>query len=144
MTTRRELAKAFDHTLLKPEATPSDIDRLCDEALTHRFATVCVNGLNCLPCAVAPARSAHVSSVRSARDLSLCPVHIQLFISVLLVCRVVSPGRDRKILRDFRRLRREDLHSPRPGPLITRQIPSIPILYKASAMPASGTAGTFL
>lgn len=43
MTTRRELAKAFDHTLLKPEATPSDIDRLCDEALEFGFAAVCVN-----------------------------------------------------------------------------------------------------
>lgn len=32
-----------DHTLLKPEATAAQIDRLCDEALEHRFAAVCVN-----------------------------------------------------------------------------------------------------
>lgn len=40
-----DLAAAIDHTLLKPEATRADIDRLCDEALEHRFATVCINGL---------------------------------------------------------------------------------------------------
>lgn len=38
-----DLARYIDHTLLKPEATPEDIDRLCDEALQYRFAAVCVN-----------------------------------------------------------------------------------------------------
>jgi deoxyribose-phosphate aldolase len=38
-----ELAKYIDHTLLKPEATPLDIDRLCAEAAEHGFAAVCVN-----------------------------------------------------------------------------------------------------
>ncbi len=37
------LADFVDHTLLKAEATRTDIDRLCDEALEHRFAAVCVN-----------------------------------------------------------------------------------------------------
>ncbi len=41
--TPAELAARIDHTLLKPEATAEDIDRLCDEALEHRFAAVCVN-----------------------------------------------------------------------------------------------------
>jgi len=35
-------AAAVDHTLLDPGAGPSDIDRLCDEALRHGFAAVCV------------------------------------------------------------------------------------------------------
>ena len=39
-----EIAGTIDHTLLKPDATASDIDRLCDEARRHRFASVCVNG----------------------------------------------------------------------------------------------------
>lgn len=39
----RELADFIDHTLLKPDSTASQIDRLCDEALEHRFAAVCVN-----------------------------------------------------------------------------------------------------
>ncbi|MEA3376983.1 MAG: deoxyribose-phosphate aldolase [Chloroflexota bacterium] len=40
---RNELARLIDHTLLKPEATPVEIERLCDEALQHQFASVCVN-----------------------------------------------------------------------------------------------------
>lgn len=39
----RELAGLIDHTLLKPEATGADIDRLCDEACEHEFHAVCVN-----------------------------------------------------------------------------------------------------
>ncbi len=37
------LALLIDHTLLKPEAMPADIQRLCDEAKRHRFFSVCVN-----------------------------------------------------------------------------------------------------
>lgn len=33
----------IDHTLLKPDATRGDIERLCREAAEFRFATVCVN-----------------------------------------------------------------------------------------------------
>jgi deoxyribose-phosphate aldolase len=39
------LAATIDHTLLKPEATAADIDRICAEALEHHFAAVCVNSL---------------------------------------------------------------------------------------------------
>jgi len=37
------LAGFIDHTLLKPDATQSDVEKLCDEAATHRFASICVN-----------------------------------------------------------------------------------------------------
>ncbi len=37
------LASWIDHTLLKPEATPEQIRRLCEEGRTYRFATVCIN-----------------------------------------------------------------------------------------------------
>jgi deoxyribose-phosphate aldolase len=30
-------ATAIDHTLLKPEATPAQIDQLCDEAIKYKF-----------------------------------------------------------------------------------------------------------
>jgi deoxyribose-phosphate aldolase len=33
----------IDHTLLKPDATRGDIERLCREAIEFHFATVCVN-----------------------------------------------------------------------------------------------------
>ncbi len=38
-----EVASRIEHTLLKPEATPEQIDQLCDEALANGFAGVCVN-----------------------------------------------------------------------------------------------------
>ncbi|NPV14000.1 deoxyribose-phosphate aldolase [candidate division WOR-3 bacterium] len=37
------IARYIDHTLLKPEAKPEDIVRLCEEAKRFGFATVCVN-----------------------------------------------------------------------------------------------------
>jgi len=37
------LARMIDHTLLKPDATRSQIERLCDEAKRYGFASVCVN-----------------------------------------------------------------------------------------------------
>lgn len=39
-----DLASRIDHTLLKPEATGEEIDRLVDEAVRFGFASVCVNG----------------------------------------------------------------------------------------------------
>jgi len=41
-----ELADFIDHTNLKPTATVSDIQKLCDEAIKHHFYAVCVNGCN--------------------------------------------------------------------------------------------------
>jgi deoxyribose-phosphate aldolase len=38
-----DLARFIDHTLLKPDASAADIDKICDEAAEHRFASVCVN-----------------------------------------------------------------------------------------------------
>jgi deoxyribose-phosphate aldolase len=38
-----QLARLIDHTLLKPDATRRDIERLCHEALQYEFASVCVN-----------------------------------------------------------------------------------------------------
>ena len=38
-----DVAAMIDHTLLKPDATRSEIETLCEEALQFGFATVCVN-----------------------------------------------------------------------------------------------------
>lgn len=43
-STPREIAPFIDHTLLKPDATAADVTRVCAEARTHGFATVCLNG----------------------------------------------------------------------------------------------------
>ena len=39
----KDLAQYIDHTLLRPDASPNDIDRLCDEAVEFGFAAVCIN-----------------------------------------------------------------------------------------------------
>jgi deoxyribose-phosphate aldolase len=38
-----QLAKLIDHTMLKPEATAADIQKLCEEARRFGFFSVCVN-----------------------------------------------------------------------------------------------------
>lgn len=40
----KKLAGMIDHTLLKADATPEAVRRLCAEARQWRFASVCVNG----------------------------------------------------------------------------------------------------
>ncbi len=37
------LARIIDHTMLKPQATKKDLDRLCEEAIKYNFKAVCVN-----------------------------------------------------------------------------------------------------
>ncbi len=41
---RVELARCIDHTLVGPQATRSDLSRLCAEARAHGFHGVCVHG----------------------------------------------------------------------------------------------------
>lgn len=41
-TRRKEIARLIDHTLLRPDATREDCDRLCDEAEQYGFGAVCV------------------------------------------------------------------------------------------------------
>lgn len=41
--TPQQLAAMIDHTLLRPEVTCPQIDRLCAQALKHGFCAVCVN-----------------------------------------------------------------------------------------------------
>lgn len=40
---KKTIASMIDHTLLKPEATPAQVERLCAEAAEYHFASVCVN-----------------------------------------------------------------------------------------------------
>ncbi len=45
------LARFIDHTLLKADATPADVQRLCDEARRFEFHSVCVNSSHVARCA---------------------------------------------------------------------------------------------
>ena len=38
-----QLNQYIDHTLLKPTATPGDIEKLCKEAVDHQFYAICVS-----------------------------------------------------------------------------------------------------
>ncbi|MEA5040482.1 MAG: deoxyribose-phosphate aldolase [Clostridiaceae bacterium] len=51
------IAKAIDHTLLKPDATYDQIETLCAEAREYGFASVCVNPCHVARCAKALADS---------------------------------------------------------------------------------------
>jgi len=60
----RHLASMIDHTLLKPEASESQIRQLCDEAKRFGFASVCVNPTYVKLCATLLAgTSVHVCTV---------------------------------------------------------------------------------
>lgn len=41
--TAQEIVQRIDHTLLKPETTPDQIDQLCNEVFEYGFGAVCVN-----------------------------------------------------------------------------------------------------
>jgi len=60
-----EVARLIDHTLLKPEASRAQIERLCEEAVRYHFATVCVNPSYVRLCA---------ELVRPAGDVGVCSV----------------------------------------------------------------------
>ncbi len=93
-----ELARTIDHTLLKPAATAADIRALCEEALTHGFAAVCVNpiwiplvamlleGSEVAPCSVAGfplgANLTEVKTVEAIRALDDGAREIDMVIAV--------------------------------------------------------------
>jgi deoxyribose-phosphate aldolase len=41
--TAERIASMIDHTFLKPIGTPADVEKLCAEAMRHRFVAVCVH-----------------------------------------------------------------------------------------------------
>ena len=59
-----ELAKYIDHTLLRPEAPTSAFDKVCQEALQHRFYSVCVNSC----------RAAYVARKLQGTGVKVCAV----------------------------------------------------------------------
>ncbi|MBO1199152.1 deoxyribose-phosphate aldolase [Staphylococcus simiae] len=59
-----EYAKYIDHTLLKPEATTEQINRIIDEATTYHFKSVCVN----------PTHVANAAKQLADTDVLVCTV----------------------------------------------------------------------
>lgn len=60
----KTLNKYIDHTLLKPEATEDQINKLCEEAILHDFATVCIN----------PTHLKYAKSLLNDTKVGLCTV----------------------------------------------------------------------
>lgn len=46
MCSAEEIAGMIDHTLLKPDATPMQVEQLCKEARENKFCAVCVNPIH--------------------------------------------------------------------------------------------------
>lgn len=57
-------SKLFDHTILKPEASENDVEKICREALENNFASVCVNQY----------RTKQVAALLSGSDVKVCTV----------------------------------------------------------------------
>jgi deoxyribose-phosphate aldolase len=57
-----DVAPLIDHTLLRPDATRAEIERLCREALELGFATVCVNPTWVATCADLMGRGSRVAA----------------------------------------------------------------------------------
>jgi len=61
---RKTLARMIDHTLLKPDATPAQVETLCNEARDYNFASVCVN----------PTFVPQVTQALNGTDVEVCTV----------------------------------------------------------------------
>ncbi|HEX8340791.1 MAG TPA: deoxyribose-phosphate aldolase [Tepidisphaeraceae bacterium] len=62
--TPAELAARIDHTILKPEASVADVEKIVAEAIEHRFASVCIS----------PPFVAHVARKLGNSDVKTCTV----------------------------------------------------------------------
>ena len=49
--TSEALARMIDHTCLKTDASVADIEKLCSEAVSYGFASVCVHPVQIARCA---------------------------------------------------------------------------------------------
>ncbi|MCQ8277051.1 deoxyribose-phosphate aldolase [Acetobacteraceae bacterium KSS8] len=59
-----KLAAMIDHTVLKPDARAEEVERFCQEARTHGFRSVCVNGTH----------AAAVAAALAGSDVRVCVV----------------------------------------------------------------------
>ena len=59
-----DLARYFDHTILKPAATAADIEQLCEEASRYSFYAVCVN----------PVHVALAAEILAGSEVAVCAV----------------------------------------------------------------------
>lgn len=85
-----KIASFIDHTVLKADCTLADIKRICEEAIQHQFAAVCVP-----PFYVTPARQAlEGSSVRLATVIGFPMGYSATVAKVEEIKRAIDEGAD--------------------------------------------------
>ena len=67
--TNLEIANMIDHTILKATATLEDVEKLCQEAIDNKFASVCIN-----PCWVKAASEYLKANNKSEHQVKTCTV----------------------------------------------------------------------
>lgn len=114
LITAQHLAKYIDHTLLRPDATPQDIEKLCSEALKHSFFGVCVNssyikqvsqllnGSSVLPVAVIGFPLGACSTEAKAYEASWCVDNGAKEIDMVLHVGLLKSGNHKQVEEDIR------------------------------------------
>lgn len=75
----KEVAKLIDHTILVPEATESELKRVCQEAKDYGFCTVCVN-TSSLPFVVKELEGSDVKPIAVIGfPLGVCTTNTKIF-----------------------------------------------------------------
>lgn len=107
------VAALIDHTILRPDAIQTDIDRLCDEAAEHRFASVCVNpvwvercarrlsGTGVKTCSVVGFPLGATLSAIKAAETRMCIELGATEIDMVLAIGLLKSQRDDDVLRDI-------------------------------------------
>ncbi len=86
----KSLAEKIDHTNLRPDASESDIRKLCEESRAHGFAAVCVN-----PCWVPLAvRSLKGSGVKICTVVGFPLGAAATSVKVFEACQAIADGAD--------------------------------------------------
>lgn len=67
--TNSEIANMIDHTILKANATLEDVEKLCQEAIDNKFASVCIN-----PCWVKAASQHLKANKKEDHEVKTCTV----------------------------------------------------------------------
>jgi len=108
------LASRIDHTLLRPDATTAEVERLCDEAIEWGFAGVCVNtchiervaarlaGTAVLPVAVAGFPLGAGSTAAKAFEAGWAVQHGAREIDVVIAVGLLVAGDHGGVLADLR------------------------------------------
>jgi deoxyribose-phosphate aldolase len=82
------IARLIDHTLLKPDTTVADIEKICSESITYQFASVCIS----------PTYVSQAAKILSGSIIKVCTVvgfpsgaHLTE-IKVLETCKAIEDG----------------------------------------------------